>query len=114
MELAMMTLVKSTAAPSTAVDKLLDVLTVYADVQNNTCNETERSLTTILQMRAEVQELHTDLLQLRAEFQAFHNDMLKLTMILSTPADMRYDFAKSLYETEFTELENDASSTGTA
>jgi hypothetical protein len=86
-------------------DKLIDILSVFADLQNNTLREMDNALLEQTRYRSEVQEFRTDLIQIRAEFQSLHNDVSKIAMILSTPLDQRYEFAKSLYEQEFEELE---------
>lgn len=86
------------------IDKLLDLLSVHADVQNKSVIEQDATNTELLQIQSEIQELRTDLLQLRAEFQQLHNDLSKICMILTTPKADRFEFATSLFGDEFEKL----------
>ncbi|MFN3345374.1 MAG: hypothetical protein ACK4XY_04460 [Chloroherpetonaceae bacterium] len=86
------------------IDKLLDLLSIHADVQNKSIIEQDASNTELLQIQSEIQELRTDLLQLRAEFQQLHNDLSKICMILTTPKTERMEFAMSIFGDEFEKL----------
>jgi hypothetical protein len=86
------------------IDKLLDLLSVHADIQNKSVSEQESTNTELLHIQSEVQELRTDLLQLRAEFQQLHNDLSKICMILTTPKADRMEFAMSVFGDEFEKL----------
>ncbi len=86
------------------IDKLLDLLSVHADVQNKSITEQDMANTELLQLQSEIQELRTDLLQLRAEFQQLHNDLSKICMILTTPTADRMEFAMSVFGDEFEKL----------
>lgn len=86
------------------IDKLLDLLSIHADVQNKSVTEQDASNTELLQIQSEIQELRTDLLQLRAEFQQLHNDLSKICMVLTTPKADRAEFAMSIFGDEFERL----------
>ncbi len=86
------------------IDKLLDLLSIHADVQHKSITEQDAANTELLQIQSEIQELRTDLLQLRAEFQQLHNDLSKICMILTTPKTDRRDFALSVFGDEFEKL----------
>lgn len=86
------------------IDKLLDMLSVHADIQNKSVTEQDAANTELLQIQSEIQELRTDLLQLRAEFQQLHNDLSKICMILTTPKSDRKDFAASVFGDDFEKL----------
>jgi len=86
------------------IDKLLDMLSVHAEVQNKSVTEQDAANTELLQIQSEIQELRTDLLQLRAEFQQLHNDLSKICMVLTTPKTDRMAFAVSVFGDEFERL----------
>lgn len=86
------------------IDKLLDLLSVHADIQNKSVSEQDSANTELLHFQSEIQELRTDLLQLRAEFQQLHNDLSKICLILTTPKSERMNFAKSIFGDEFDKL----------
>ncbi len=86
------------------IDKLLDLLSIHADVQNKSVMEQDASNNELLQIQSEIQELRTDLLQLRAEFQQLHNDLSKICMILTTPKAERMEFATSIFSDDFEKL----------
>lgn len=83
------------------IDKLLDLLSIHAEVQNKFIAEQDAMNGELRQLRAETQDLRTDLLQIRAEFQQLHNDLSKIAMILSTPKADRMEFAASVFGDEF-------------
>lgn len=92
------------------IDKLLDLLSIHADVQNKSVTEQDAANTELMQVQSEIQELRTDLLQLRAEFQQLHNDLSKICMILTTPKADRMDFAMSIFGDEFEKLKESENS----
>lgn len=92
------------------IDKLLDLLSIHADVQNKSVTEQDAANTELMQVQSEIQELRTDLLQLRAEFQQLHNDLSKICMILTTPKAERMDFAMSIFGDEFEKLKESENS----
>ncbi|MFQ3598550.1 MAG: hypothetical protein SNJ55_01350 [Chloroherpetonaceae bacterium] len=92
------------------IEKLLDLLSIHADIQNKSVTEQDAANTELLQIQSEIQELRTDLLQLRAEFQQLHNDLSKICMILTTPKADRTDFAASIFGDEFEKLKESENS----
>ncbi|MCS6988137.1 MAG: hypothetical protein NZM06_01325 [Chloroherpetonaceae bacterium] len=93
------------------IDKLLDLLSIHAEVQHKFIAEQDAINAEIRQLRSDAQDLRTDLLQLRAEFQQLHNDLSKICMILATPKANRMEFAVSIFGDEFErmkESENNA------
>jgi hypothetical protein len=88
------------------IDKLLDLLSVHAEVQNKGVTEQDAANTELLQIQSEIQGLRTDLLQLRAEFQQLHNDLSKICLILTTPKANRMEFAISIFGDEFEKIKD--------
>ncbi len=86
------------------IDKLLDLLSIHAEVQNKSIIEQDAANSELSQIYSDIQELRVDLLQLRAEFQQLHNDLSKICMILSTPITERSEFAKSIFCDDFEKL----------
>ncbi len=86
------------------LNKLLDLLSIHADVQNKGLVEQDVANNELSQIQSEIQELRTDLLQLRAEFQQLHNDLSKICMILTTPEANRMELALSVFGAEFEKL----------
>ncbi len=86
------------------INKLLDLLSIHAEVQNKSVDEQDSMNTELLQIQSDIQGLRIDLLQLRAEFQQLHNDLSKICMILTTPKSDRSEFALSVFGDEFEKL----------